>query len=70
MAAIALEGKLGQPDVAPRTFAGGTILLGARREADRHLRHWFGLVDDVRLFNYALPEEEIRAEFVGDRGVR
>ena len=44
------------------------LYIGANSE--RSGREWNGLIDDVRIYGYALSEAEIQALYTGKEGVR
>ncbi|MCX5643288.1 MAG: hypothetical protein NTZ17_01185 [Phycisphaerae bacterium] len=61
-----INGKLDR-ELATAEVAGvstGVLMLG--RETYRSAYYWLGLMDDVRVYNKALTEEEIRKVMVGD----
>ncbi|NLY11287.1 MAG: LamG domain-containing protein [Firmicutes bacterium] len=48
------------------TLPNGRIVLGAARDGQKYVMPFYGYLDDVAIFNYALDEEEIKYLYTND----
>ena len=54
--------EVGEPSAGTFT-PGGRLLIGADEKKPSAWRHFQGIIDEVKIWNYALSEEEIRLEY-------